>query len=451
MIKLYKLSIYIISLFSLIITLIFNHSFVTNLPLLPLIYLLMNIIYRDFLNKSLEYKSLFIINSIILIRYTIIPILYSFDSITLFRNIPSIDILNKSIIIMVYELVVTIITIEILTKKKLEKNYRIKCENNLAGFLFLLFTIFIITLNPKLLERYSFVLTTDILKPKYIEGIENSVQLLFVQLGHLVLIATIIHISYKYLSKKSEFLGLLIGIVLSSLISMFIVGTSRSSVVLPLATSLLLLGDIFLKYKKKIYLLSGGFIVFIILLTTKLKSDTINSNISSSTLENIHYQLQVYFSGFMNVAYSLDSRNLYSSFEINSILADTFRSVAYFGSLLQAKISAFDAYNIRIYNGGLERDQILPMIGQGYLYFGAILSPIFIIITLILVIQLEKKYLKSSSIFIKFALLLCIIKFSLYQMSNFTIIISFATNIVLPMLFIAVINKLFGRKKNDEN
>lgn len=447
MIKMYKIIIYSFSITSLLLTLFINRSLITFLPLLPLVYLLSIIIFKNFIEKSLKYKSIFIINLILLIRYLFVPILFTFDSTTLFNNLPNYNVINKAVLLMTYELIITMITLELLTRKNIKKDQNISTDSNLIGFAYLFCIFLLIALNPKLIERYSFILTTDTLKSKYIEGIDNSVQLLFVQLGHLILIASIIHISYKFFSKKSETLGLLFALILTAFFSMFIVGTSRSSVILPLTTSLLLLGDIYYKYKKKLYLISGFFIVFIILLTSKLKADTINSNVSSSFIESIHYQLQVYFSGFMNIAYALDSRNLYTSFQFSSILADIFRSVAYFGSLLHAKVSAFDVFNIRIYNGGLERDQILPMIGQGYLYFGPIFSPLFIVLTLYIVIKLENIYTKSSSIIIKFSLLICIVKFSLYQMSNFTIILSFATNIVIPMIFIGIFNKFIGRKR----
>lgn len=452
MIRIYTSTIYICSLLSFFIILFLNKSFITPLPLLPLCYLLIILLFKNFIKKTLEYKSLFIINIIIIIRYLLIPVLYSIDSFTLFSNVPNYEVLNKSIALMIYELIITVVTIEIITKRKLNLyKGNLAKEYNVFGVIFLSFVFSIILFKPKVLERYSFILTADTLKSKYIEGFENSVFLLPVQLGYFVLIASIIHFSYKYYSEKNKFIGLIMSLIFSMFFSMFIVGTSRLSVIVPLITSLVVIGDIFSEYKRKIYLYSVFIVLFIIGLTSQLKSNTINIGIEYSFLENIHYQLQVYFSGFMNVGYALDTRSLYSSFQTSSIINDLLKSVAYVNKLFQSNISAIDAFNIRIYNGGLERDQILPMIGQGYLYFGFLLSPIFIVLNLCVIIFIEKWYSLSSSVMVKFVLMLCIVKLSLYQMSNMTILTSYFFNIIIPLLMIVSLNKLFGRKQEFEH
>lgn len=449
--QLYKAIILFSSFLSIIISIFINRQDHPIISLLPATYLLLCLVSKEYLNKTLMYKSLFIINLIIYIRYVLIPLLYALDSELIFRNIPNLSIINTAIFIMIYELIITIIVINLLTKNKRITTKNIEIKSNLVGYGFLIFTLLLIILQPKLLTRYSFILTTDVLKSKTIEGLDSSISLLLVQLAHYILIASCIHFTYKYFSKKSRIIGLLLGICMSIFFSMFIVGTSRSSVILPLITSLLLLGDLYSEYKKRLYTFSLGIIIFIILLTTKLKSETINNEGIINTVNNIHYQLQVYFSGVMNVAYAIDSRNFYESFQLNSIISDLVRSIAYFGAKFTSQISALEAFNIRIYNGGLSRDHILPMIGQGYLYFGFILSPIFIIITIILAIKLEKFYARSTSVIMKFIILLFVIRVSLYQMMNMTILISFMTNIYFPLLVISLLNLIFGRKMKIED
>ena len=84
-------------------------------------------------------------------------------------------------------------------------------------------------------------------------------------------------------------------------------------------------------------------------------------------------------------------------------------------------------------------DQIVPILGQGYLYFGTILAPIFSVIGLIVVMFLDKMVFRTKSVFTLYILSYFCLKFSMLFMSNATILTSFFTNFYIDF----IINSLF--------
>ena len=86
------------------------------------------------------------------------------------------------------------------------------------------------------------------------------------------------------------------------------------------------------------------------------------------------------------------------------------------------------------------------MIGQGYLYFGPYLAPILSFISIILVMVLDKKYIRVTQ-YLK--CILCHIYVLSYHffMANATIQMSFFTNFFIILLMISYLNKKFIIKK----
>src|SRR5699024_7700982 len=103
--------------------------------------------------------------------------------------------------------------------------------------------------------------------------------------------------------------------------------------------------------------------------------------------------------------------------------------------------SAIVNYNINFYGRTGIQDQILPMIGQGYLYLGYILAPVFSIATIIIIMYLDKKIVENNSLFNIYILVYLCLKFALFNMANATILISFFTNFFVVLMVINILNK----------
>ena len=111
-----------------------------------------------------------------------------------------------------------------------------------------------------------------------------------------------------------------------------------------------------------------------------------------------------------------------------------------------------DIFHMRMSLGlsNLRRDQILPMIGQGYIYFGAVFSPIFTVIIARIGILFDSLYIKSKKLEIYFIASLVSFYLSQGMILNFIIImnkVSYILAFYLPIVYLgylvekSIINK----------
>ncbi|RIN66485.1 hypothetical protein, partial [Staphylococcus simulans] len=233
----------------------------------------------------------------------------------------------------------------------------------------------------------------------------------------------------------------------------FITGTSRFSVILPLTTGFFTLIILFKKYRKFLIGAASIIVLIVISLTTMLKRQTINSmNMSTkssiSGLEGMNTDLQLYFSGITNVAHAVETKITFVPFNFDAIFSDLLKNVPIINKVFESSSSALVNYNEMFYNRILISDQILPNIGQGFLYFGPLLAPIFSVISVIVVMILDKQIFKSDSVFEVYIITYLCLKFALFYMSNMTIQIAFFTNFFLLLLLINYMNKKFILKRS---
>ncbi|MCJ0929717.1 oligosaccharide repeat unit polymerase [Virgibacillus halodenitrificans] len=423
--------------------------------LIPLIYSILIVLFPSMTKYMFNYIGILALNIGMAIRYLISPLIISYSGIEMSRGIyPFVESYNIAINLMIYEMMAIFLIYQLLYKKFYNINYKRRKDligdNNVCGWLFIILCIGVIIIFPEVMSRYSFVLTAEELKSKELQANIISFVPLLIQLGTLVLTMSFINVIYKYYSKNNKFIFVLISIGVVFIISSFIIGTSRFSVVLPLVTGLYMIYILFSKYKKVVTLISSFVVLFIILSTTLLKTSTIYSE--AVTLKDFFMQLnsnlQLYFSGVTNVAIAAQTSDIYNSFNLESILSDLFRSIVLLNSFFNGTSSALTDFNIVFYNGGLARDQILPMIGQGYLYFGFLFAPVFSIISLILLMYFDSKIIRIDSVIEKYIYAYVSLKFGLFMMANFTILLSFLTNYYLILLVIFKINsKLFNKQR----
>nr|WP_263314156.1 hypothetical protein [Mammaliicoccus sp. Marseille-Q6498] len=452
MTKIYRVSIIIIAIISSILIMFSDAKKPDNLILLPLLFALLIIIVPSFTKYMFKNIGITIVNISMLIRYIITPTLISIYGVDLNRGqILLTSVQNKAVYLMMYEMIVIFILYAIFyknfyTDNIVKKAKEIKSSSNIFGWLFVLLCIAILISNPAILSRYSFVWTASELKSKVVEGVSVSFFLTVIQLGHLVLTVNLLNMIHKFYEKKNRFVYVVISIIVVMISASFMVGTSRFSIILPLVTGLFTILKLYRPYAKVIGLLSFVVSFVFIIVSTALKQSTISgetgTSSNSSIFEGLNSDLQIYFSGVSNVAHSLNTRFIYEPFDFMAILSDLTRSVMYVNSWFGTHISALNQFNVTFYGGGTSQDQILPMIGQGYLYFGFILAPILTGVTIIMVMYLDKIIQKSSSVFNVYIITYLCLKFALYNMANATILLSFMTNFFLILLFIVWLNKL---------
>ena len=367
----------------------------------------------------------------------------------------SIDIQSKAVLLMVYEMIAMFLIFALLHKYFYSNNSKIrnvKSQSNIFGWIFIAFALLIIISQPSVLGNYSFIWSASKLKT---DTANENVTLfaLLIQLAQIVFTVSILNIIHKYYEKKNSIIYLFLSFIVIVASASFITGTSRSSIIIPLVTGLFALLVLYNKYRKLIIGSSLILSLLVISVSTLLKQQT-NVTIGSRSLyhsagplENFNTDIQLYFSGLINVGHSIETSSVIRPFDFNLIMSDLTHSVVFINNFFHQSQSALIAFNDMFYKTTGVADQIVPILGQGYLYFGTILAPIFSVIGLIVVMFLDKMVFRTKSVFTLYILSYFCLKFSMLFMSNATILTSFFTNFILILLLIAYLNSKISYKK----
>lgn len=456
MVLIYRIITVVLSLISIISILISDLSLPKNLIVLPTMFLFLFIVLPMFSKYIFKYIGITILNLSMLIRYVITPFLNSIYGIEMNIGVSTaIDSQFRAINLMVFEMV-SVMVIWCLFYKKFYSDkanpVEIKSKPNLFGWLFMIFASIVLIINPEILGRYTFIWLASVLKSKtVVEG--ASINFLIIQLAQIVLTVSLLNLIYRFYRNDRKIWYLFLSIIIIVFSASFITGTSRFSVILPLTTGFFTLIILFKKYRKFLIGAASIIVLIVISLTTMLKRQTINSmNMSTkssiSGLEGMNTDLQLYFSGITNVAHAVETKITFVPFNFDAIFSDLLKNVPIINKVFESSSSALVNYNEMFYNRILISDQILPNIGQGFLYFGPLLAPIFSVISVIVVMILDKQILKSDSVFEVYIFTYLCLKFALFYMSNMTIQIAFFTNFFLLLLLINYMNKKFILKRS---
>lgn len=457
MVNLYRIVVIALSIIGILATLISPAYIPNNLVLIPLIFLILFLIFPSFSRYMFNNLGITVVNFTMLLRYVVSPLLMAFygSNIQIGATV-SISIQSRAVGLMIYEMIILFVIFAIFHKyfytNKVEF-YNVKARPNLFGWIFFIVVILLVALDPSSIGRYSFIWSTSQLNNDTLANV--GLVALFVQLAQIVLTVSILNIIYKFYERKPNILYLLLSLVVIMISASFIVGTSRSSIIIPLITGLFTVFILYKNYRKLIIAMSVILSLLVIGISTLLKQ---NTNIvtsrglyhSAGALENFNTDVQIYFSGLVNIGHSIETSYIYEPFHFNAIFGDLTHSVIFVNSLFKNYHSALVAFNDMFYKRVGVSDQILPLLGQGYLYFGAVLAPVFSVIVLFVVMLLDKNIQHSNSVFTLYVYAYLCLKFSLFFMSNATILLSFFTNFFLVLFVMAILNKrIVARRRNE--
>lgn len=450
MVNFYRIVTIVLSLISIIMTLVTTAHIPSNLILIPLIYFCLFLIFPSFSRYMFNNLGITILNFTMLLRYIVSPLLMSIYGSNVQIGSPvGLATQEQAVYLMLYEMILLFVVFGIFHKyfyfKQASFNY-VKARPNLFGWLFVLIVLALALRDPSSIGRYSFIWSASHLNNDALEDV--SLVALLVQLAQVVITVGILNIIYKFYEKKPNILYLFLSLFVIVVSASFIIGTSRSSIILPLVTGLFTVYLLYKNYRKLIIVLSSSLVLIIIGVSTLLKQ---NTNIttgrglyhSAGALENFNTDLQIYFSGLANIGHSIETSYIYDPFQYYAITGDLAHSIIFVNKFFSGFQSAIISFNDMFYKRIGVSDQILPLLGQGYLYFGVILAPIFSVIILFIIMTLDKNIYKSRSVFSLYIYAYLCVKFSLFFMSNATILISFFTNFFLILFIIALLNRKF--------
>ena len=454
----------IFSMFSIIYTIYYNeHEGYKLLFLLPLVFF---IVYFLILNRIIFCRFRFFLTSFSLVsfmRYIIMPIIIVFSGYYGGRSIvsPTNQSYWKACILMCYELIVVSIVILILEKKNKKKETYLKIsekeiklpKNNFIYLLFIILSLFAIVAIPQALNLFS-IITPRLSGTEYLQVLDFKVAIATYMIftsKHLVYIL-IMSILYKRFNKTNKMIYKNIAFLVTLVNISIFYGLNRSDLLIPACASIIMYMILFRDRNIFKYLLVAiGVLTIIISIGNSRNIASISKN--QNKVVDVADFMQGYLGGVYNVAISVETYDYYPEVRSLARLAyDTFRPFIGFNVFLKnVDIDFTNTYfNKRIYFND-HTAQIVPMIGQGYLQFGYIFSPILSCLLVYIAYLFERIINKTSRIEIMYFVSICLIRMGFFMGQNTgNMANEISMNLVMFTIIYLLNNKIVYKKKKEE-
>lgn len=421
--------------------------------ILPLSFFILNFIFPKLYFLSKNRAIYFIYFVISFLRYVFTPFLFIL-SYGEYDNYVLKDVSDSSLsiacIFMILELFFSLFFINIFSKINVEKNEIYKFNSNpfLILLSFLIFLLFILI--PDLAYKYNFILVPDELIKSDIDFFGSG--FISILADYVLWIPPIIISSFficKYFdgfNKKNIYFALIFIIPFL----LFFRGLSRFSALLPAIAWLITFNMVLPKFKKiiNISILSTALLVLVSVTLFKqfgYQKDESLQEIGINFSE-MAVTFNAYFSGLLNVAYVVEIERFFSfQSGYNYFVNDLLKNLMFFSKFSDSEKTSSYFFNNYIFDQSGRYDQIVPIVGQSYLYFGYAGIVFLTSFCVILMIKLEYTLYKIKNYNYIFPIALLTIYLSLSMMITVNSIYSLFFNYILPLLFILKVNDFFSR------
>lgn len=433
-----------------------NHSGYEPLFLLPLsfgcsfVLFLSPIIYRK------NNIFLFIFSIVAFLRLVILPLLIVYTGYYGGRSpVPPLpSSYSKGIYLMTYEMIIVSALIYFLfrnlnlKKQDHQLNKQIKLPNNIIIYLlFIVFTLCLLALNPNSINFFAFLSPTEhTLKIGEGSTLQTVTFYLLLTSKYLVFLMFMAYFRKKYLSTSNKIYIILSFIIVLLNISI-IFGQNRADFIVPALASLILFYKMYPKYGR---MATVVIIVGMVFITSFISEErgTVTRTHGQNPLVDTADVLQTYLGGPYNVAIGIETAQANpDDRSFGNFLYDILRPTIGPNLLLKhvdMEMSSF-LFNERIFFSDM-RTQNLPIIGQGYLYFGFVFSPIVMFLFLLLVRTLVKILNKQLRIELIFFLTIPIARIGLAMGQNASILMNDISFFLLINIVVYLLNNRVSLK-----
>ncbi|MGM0830640.1 MAG: hypothetical protein ACQEU4_20700 [Bacillota bacterium] len=417
------------------------------LLLLPLIYGGMFLSIAK-IHRYITNPGMFTLNVISAIRYLLMPILIILDP----NYIDEYGTLSQGITFMIFEALCLGTFLIFITRKyyrnvKNQSYIELGYKKNILLKITVIFAIILVIKDPSILLQYTFAFEdsssiTLIKSRELVTGINGMI----IDWGKLVLplLISLILIK-KYRNSNNNIYYYLTLLTILFLNVMIFSGTSRSSAIMPAVASMFFLINVFPNKRKRIFLLMGSTITIVAIQLTLLKTSYYGTGIQASIGSVINY-LEAYFVGPKNLGIAVLAKESYSNvFTINTLLNDlmgNFPGLSHFFNL-ENRTNTF--YNIVFYNGGSQRDQIIPSMGQGLFYFGYVFSFIPQMLIVYGMAKFDSFFKKANNLAAVYFFSYFAVRFGYTYVQSVSSILSFLYSIIIPITLIYILNNFLNK------
>lgn len=314
---------------------------------------------------------------------------------------------------------------------------------------------------PGLMSKFNFLFVNrsmEVINRKTLEVILSY----FLELTQAILFIIAVKYAVKRKENGQKYSRLLI-LALSVLNIAFLWTTNRMTIFIITGTTLAILLYVFPERKKGlIFIISALSVIMVVLLSSYRLFGTTGSQVDDRgfahflQIENLSRQFQIYFAGPDSIAGSAATGEYYGRLLTGkTFLNDTFLAVNFIRQLpifLHDQINSTGYYFNLYCSNGNQYGLIVPMVGQGYLYFGFLLSPVFTIICTVIMFMAERKARSSFDIGYRYVFQLLTFYFALSCIYNYTIVVQNLFNKFFPLFLIIWCNNhlLQGKEKKTE-
>ena len=448
--------------------------------LLPTMFLVCSIIFLRVYKYMFKGVGIFIFLMLLYFRYTIIPLIMYFGKYAVYlSNIDVYDATVEAIIVMIWEVFILFTMLFVYgdkyytTKPKITpvnlepRNFRnnkyFVSRLNFVSTLIILGIISSFLLYPKIQYYYSSYFFTsetainfwntnanEILNETpsivraivifWVDSIKYFITIYFI----LLLYKKHVKFGYKY-----EFKFLIVSFIIVFLNFIFMTPNMAINVYITVAL-LFLLRKLYRNQGEKVLKMSLFAIILTsiyILITKGLLGGYSSTGGSLSYLSSL---FQSYFSGPINVSTAVHTTHIidYSRFEI--FIADILKKtpiIQYFFQTIPTPTSPI-LFNNTMYGFEGRKDQIIPLIGQGYLYFGGFLAPLLSIIMLHILMFFDNKSRdKHDNVFYVIYVFGAVMTAFTINAYNLDIFIQLMIQYLLPLYILIKINCRVSSKK----
>lgn len=419
---------------------------------LPLLYFVGSslIFFKNF-NKENIFISIIMI--VLYLRYVLLSFLLVFTGFNVERsNVPPLESsYNQAVVLMTIEgIAIFSVLIFVVSKVSFSwKNFNlISIKNYNIYFLFICFSIILFIIQPALWGKISFIVP-QITGDNQETSLIGSLTYFCLYVSKYLLIVLVTSKFYSLYIKSNSSIYIFFNYLFAVIFSLVIFGHNRADFLIAFFAVLFLLQML---YRKKAYIYNFFSVILapvIIVIITQSRA-AISADNNLPFLESMTSMLNAYLGGIYNVAIAIETKEYFGEFiNLQNIIYDVFRS--FLG--LNIFIKNMDAeltnhlFNYRIYGSG-HVSQILPSVGQGYFYFGYILSPLFTILLILLAVYLMKKAIELKSIDLVLFLLIPIFRLTLSPVQNISIMMNDLSSILVIFLPLYFISNILFRSKN---
>lgn len=426
--------------------------------LLPLTFLL---VYTLFLQHSIFWcKSIVVLIFTIasFFRYIVLPVILSYADVKYLSiaTSPKPEYIVKGIYLMVYELLFIGILLYFASNYLLKGRISKKIDNINQGKIgyicILILVVVILIINPSSRGLINFFF----IKSEEGERVSENLTTINLLIRQIMFISSIIlfNLIVKYSIKKHYVTGknkyILYSLLSALLLVSVIIGERRTVQVYLAFSASYTLGRVFPKNAKKIFITIAVLALFVLGGMTIYKNfyafryDSYAEAIqhSSFDINNLGEQMQAYFLGPFNTGFALELSDKTPQ-PISRLFYDIGRSFIGINFFVKDKmLTTSEVFNWAIYNEYRPSGQLIPISGQGYMYFGFIGAPILLGLIMVFAIYLEKRMRNSKSLELCFFLSYIIMRLSTaIIMSNLQGVINTVTLFSISALLVYYGNK----------